>query len=210
MPLLYLALALIAFAALAVLAWPVWRAQDIPLPQRKRAVLALAAFFFLGGFGLYQLLGTPEIVPLLKAREEKLAEIKETVLRRSQEVQSDPKNLGAWVELGQSFMEIGQFDGAANAFKQAVLISEGHPAIIMAYAKAQIAAADGKVTDQAKKGLEMVLLQEPENQEARYWLIVRQLQDGRQEDAMRSMKELYRSLPDDSPLKERINRQIGR
>jgi cytochrome c-type biogenesis protein CcmH/NrfG len=56
----------------------------------------------------------------------------------------------------------------------------------------------------------MVLLQKPQHQEARYWLIVRRVQDGEGETAMKDMQSLYRSLPDDSPLKAMINRKIGR
>ena len=56
----------------------------------------------------------------------------------------------------------------------------------------------------------MVLLQQPENAEARYYLTVRKLQDGKTEEAMKDMKTLYHSLPADSALKDMINRQIGR
>lgn len=199
---LYILLFLITGAALAVLLTPVW--------ENKKLCAVIAAGFFVAAFGLYHLLGAPEIISLMQAREVKLAGLKEVIVRRSDEVKADPNNLAAWVELGESFMETGQFSAAANAFKQAVLISRGHPTLIMAYAKALIAEADGKVTDDAKKALEMVVLQEPKNDEARYWLIVRQLQEGKTGAAMKAMKKLYHSLPDDSPLKAKINAQIGK
>jgi cytochrome c-type biogenesis protein CcmH/NrfG len=82
--------------------------------------------------------------------------------------------------------------------------------LILAYTKAQVMQADGKVTDEAKKGLEIVLMIQPENPDARYFMALRKLQDGQTSEAMGDMKALYKSLPADSPLKATIDRQIGR
>ena len=132
------------------------------------------------------------------------------MLKHSEQVKANPKNLEAWVGLGQDFIESGQWEAATNAFKQAVLLSNGDPLLIMAYAKSMILAENGQVSDQTKKSLEMVVLQQPQHEEARYWLIVKKLQDGKTEEAMKNMKELYSSLPDGSPVKEMIDRQIGK
>lgn len=199
---LYFLLAVILLVTLAILLWPV--------RQQKHFCRAVIAIFFIGGFGLYYALGAPEMIPLLAQREEKIAALKTEIIKNSEAVKADPKNLAAWVALGQSFIETNQYDAAANAFKQSVLLSGGDPVLIFSYAKALILTADGKVTDAAKKSLEMVLLQQPDNPEARYWLIVRQLQDGHTQDAMKVMKKLYRSLPDDAPLRKMIDKQIGR
>ena len=108
------------------------------------------------------------------------------------------------------FMETSQFSAAANAYKQAVLLSGGNPVFIMAYSRALIMEADGEVTDDAKKSLDIVLVLQPENEEARYFMAVRKLQSGNSREAMTEMKELYKSLADGSPLKAMIDRQIGR
>jgi len=197
-------------ASLAVTLAPLFKTGTVTKKQRNRFILGTSAFFFIGAFGLYHWLGSPEIIPLLTERQEKLASLKQTIVKRSQDVKTNPKNLGAWVELGQSFMETGQFSAAANAFKQSVVLSGGNPLLIMAYAQAMIFAADGKVTDDAQKSLQMALLQQPQNPQARYYLAVRQLQDGHTPEAMKAMKELYHSLPADSPVKAMIDREIGR
>lgn len=200
---LYAVFACVLLVALAVIVWP--------LRQRYRNFsLAVCLLFFLGGFGIYALVGAPEIVSLMRERDAKIAELKDIITQRAAEVKTDPNNLAAWVELGQSFVETGQYSAAANAFRRAVLISRGNPVLITAYAKSLIMEADGKVTDDAKKSLEMAAMLQPKNPEPRYWLIVRQLQDGKTQEAMKAMKALYKSLPDGSPLKEQINRQIGR
>lgn len=205
----YFILLLILISALGLLFAPVWK-KSLRNKQATKSLAFIAAIFALGSFGVYEIAGSPGIVPLMAEREARLAELKESILKNSKAVELDKKNLGAWVELGMDFMETGQFDAAANAFKQSVLISRGNPDLIMAYAKAMIFSEGGQVSDAAKKSLQMVILQKPDNAEARYYLIVRKLQDGKNEEAMREMKALYNSLPDDSKLKAMINRQIGR
>ena len=208
MTLLYATLFFLLVVALAVGFSPLYHRQEEE--GKKRALLLLCLFFTFASFGLYQLFGTPQIVPMLAQRDEKLKELRTSILSSSALVKQDSKNLGAWVELGQDFIETGQFAAASNAFRHAVLLSEGNPRLILAYAKSLIMEADGKVTDDAKKALQMVLLQDKENPDARYFMALRNLQDGKMPEAMAEMKSLYRSLPDDSPLKSMINKQIGR
>jgi cytochrome c-type biogenesis protein CcmH len=202
MTMLYIVFALLLSATLLLLLWPL-RAQG-------RFVFAVCLFFSIGAFGIYSLTGSPEIVPLLKEREAELAMLKDAIVRNSEAVKTDPNNLAAWAALGEAFTQTGQYTAAVNAFKQAVLLAKGEPSLILAYARAMILADGGKVSHRAKKSLEMVLMQQPENPEARYFLAIRKLQDGNTQQAMKEMKTLYRSLPEGSPLKGMIDRQIGR
>ncbi|MEQ1789795.1 MAG: hypothetical protein ABL857_05065, partial [Rickettsiales bacterium] len=167
-------------------------------------------FIFGGGFFLYQKFGTPEILPLMAQRGEKLEILKQKIIENSSEVKENPNNFKAWVNLGNSFMETSQFSAAVNAYKQAVLLSDGNPILIMAYARALIMEADGTVTADAKKSLDILLLLQPQHEEARYFLAVQKMQSGDTQTAMSEMKELYKSLADNSPIKEMINHQIGR
>jgi cytochrome c-type biogenesis protein CcmH len=206
---LYLIFAALLVALLTVLLSPL-RQSALTKRQRYLFAAAISGFFMISSAGLYAMLGSPAIVPLLAARQEKLDSLRHTILAMSARVKANAHDLPAWVELGRSFMETAQYSGAANAFRQAVVLSKGNPVLLLAYAQAMIADANGKVTDDAKKALEMCLLQDRGNDEARYWLAVRQLQDGHMEQAMTAMKSLYHSLPDNSPLKAMIDRQIGR
>jgi cytochrome c-type biogenesis protein CcmH len=80
----------------------------------------------------------------------------------------------------------------------------------MSYVHALIIDADGIVTQEAKRSLDMVHILQPENEEARYFLAMHKMQSGDAKAAMEDMKELYKTLPDDSRIKEMIDRQIGR
>lgn len=198
----YTILFFIALALCVLIFWPL---------RNNRLLLLIVCPVFLGGsLGVYALIGKPDIVDALHERQIRLAELTKRINHDSDAVKADPRNIEAWIRLGGSFMETTQYSAAANAFKQAVLLTGGAPELIMAYAKALIASQNGDVDEQSKKSLEMVLLQKPDHQEARYWLIVRRVQQGEGETAMADMQALYRSLADDSPLKAMINRQIGR
>ncbi len=196
---------LLIIILLAVLAFLLW-----PIRNNSGLCLKVAVLFFVLGLGTYQIVGAPEIVPLLAERDKKLEALKTSITSNSEVVKKDSKNLKAWVALGDDFMQTGQYKAAANAYKQSVLLTAGNPLLILSYARATILSEEGKVGDHAKKSLEMVLLQQPENAEAKYFLTMRKLQDGNTQEAMKDMKALYASLPADSPLKAMIDRQIGR
>lgn len=206
---LYFAFAILLLAVLTFLFAPLWQ-SDAPKKQLLYFTVIIGTVFFIGGFGLYEMFGAPEIVPLLAARQQEMDRLKDDIVSNSERARVNSKDLAAWVKLGEDFMETGQFDAAANAFRQAVVLSKGNPALIIAYARAQIEAAGGKVTPEAKKTLEMALLLQPKNEMARYYMIVWQLQNGEQGQAMEAMKKFYATLPKDSPVRKMIDAEIGK
>ncbi len=189
---------------------PLYRAENISVKYRRIFTAIIIIIFCIGSFGLYYKFGTPEILPLMAERAEKLSELKEKISANSELLKKDPKNLKAWVEMGDSFMETSQFSAAANAYKQAILLSQGNPVLIMSYIHALIIDADGTVTPEAKKSLDMMHILQPGNEEVRYFLAMYKMQSGDTREAMEDMKKLYKSLADDSPIKALIDRQIGR
>lgn len=199
---IYILFILILLITLIVLLWPA--------RHNTQFCAAVGSVCFVALFALYGFAGAPQILPLLKERDAQIATVKDSMQKNSELVKAEPKNLAGWVALSQDFLQTGQWEAAVNALKQAVILSNGDPKLILAYAKAMILVAEGKVTDEAKKSLQMVLLQDKNNEEARYYLAVRQLQDGNTKEAMKSMKALYHSLPDNSPLKAVIDKQIGK
>lgn len=207
---LFIFLTVMAAAALCVLLIPLLRDTSIEPIRRKRTALCISALFMTVTLGLYAWVGAPRIIDALDARQERLNELKNEIVTNLEKVKSSPNDLGAWVVLGTDFLETGQIDSAVAAFKQAVLLSNGDPKLVLAYAKAQVMQADGKVTEDAAKGFGIVLMLKPDNPDARYFMALYDLQNGKTQQAMQAMKTLYHSLPDDSPLKDMIDRQIGR
>ncbi|MBY0406078.1 MAG: tetratricopeptide repeat protein, partial [Rickettsiales bacterium] len=160
-------------------------------------------------FAIYYSVGAPEVVTLSMEREQRILALRQQVKMFSERLKEKPEDVEAWGGLGDAFMQTGQYKGAVNAYKETVKLTNGHPKAILAFAQAQIAEANGSVTDAAKKSIEMVLLQEPKNDEARYLMALRMLQDGKADEAMKEFRDIYYHLPEDSPLKDHIDRQIG-
>lgn len=193
---------LFALSALPIIL-PAWK------ENRRRAFIMLAALVAVSG-GMYAVAGSPRVVPLAAQYQEEVAALRKTADITRALLASHPDNLEAWLTLGQALMDLGEYPRAADAFRRAALLSRGHPRIIMGYAEAQIAAADGKVTDDAMTSVEMALKLDPKLPMARYYHAVRLLQQGKQPEAMKKMKEFYRELPDDDPVKKLMKSQIGR
>lgn len=208
--LLYGSFCAILMLLLAVVLTPLLRARNLTL--RRRCIIAGCAFIISCAvmFAVYFQAGAPEVVALSAEREQRLAQLRQSIMQLSQRAKEQPEEVEAWMGLGDAFLQSGQHEAAAQAFREAVKLTGGHPAAIMAYARAMVAEAEGRVTDAAKQSLEMVLLQDSGHPEARYWMAVRSLQEGKAPEAMQALRDLYRSLPDDAPLKAHIDRQIGR
>lgn len=207
---LYLSFSAVLVAVLAVILIPVFRSKEFTQRQRYRLSGALFIFSFVVVFGVYYGVGAPEVVPLQAERQQRMTAIRDDITRLSQALKDHPDDARSWAELGDNFMQTGQFKGAVNAYKQAVILSKGNPRVIMAFVEGQIADAQGVVTEDAKKGLTMVLMQEPGNSKARYWSTVALLQAGKNAEAMKQMRALYQSLAEDDPVKKLIDKQIGR
>lgn len=159
---------------------------------------------------LYWYLGAPEVVRLEEERQAELEAAKPEIHRLEEELKANPKDAAAWAALGQKYMEIARYTASSEAYRRAVLLSGGHPALILQYNKALIFAANGEVSDKANEGMAMVLKLDPGNPEARYFMALHKFQQGEIPAAMAEIKALYKELPADSPLKAVIDRQIGR
>lgn len=174
--------------------------------RNARAAMAVCAFVAVFSVTLYGIIGAPEVV-IMQARAREAAR---EIARLEKAAEASPDDAQGWASIGQKAMETGQYDASARAYRRAVLLTQGQPGMILQYNKALIFAAGGEVTEEAERGLNIVLLMDKGNPEARYFLALRQLQQGRAEEAMQEMKTLYRELKEDSPLKAVIDRQIGR
>ncbi len=204
MILFLLSMAALLATVLVILLLPMARAGE------KKSALRYAAIISMSSLLLYALWGSPRVVAPMMERSAELQALQEQIKVTSALIKENPNNLDAWLTLAQAFSDSGDYTAAANGFKQAVLISKGHPRIIMAYAESLILQAGGEVTPAAKKSIDIALMIDPKLPLARYYKAIWLLQEKRQPEAMEMMKTLYHELPDDSSLKKRMKAQIGR
>lgn len=152
----------------------------------RRAARVGAFLVVIAALGLYSVLGNPGITA------------------------PPPVDAAGWAALGQERMEAGRYAESAEAYRRAVLLSGGEPRLVLQHAKSLVFRSGGEVGEDAAGAFALVLVAMPGNPEARYFLALRDLQQGRAEAAMKVFKALYADLPDDAPLKRIMKRQIGR
>lgn len=204
----YLIAGVLSFAILSAFLLPLFFPAKAA-PEARKAGLALGLLIAAGAFGFYATLGSPQLI----AQSERYAEQRTARHARLQQLSArltqESKNPALWLEIGDLHLEEAHYPPSVAAYRQAVLLTGGAPEIILRYAKALALQAGGKITPEVKKSLEMVLLQQPGNPEARFFLIVHKAQSGQISEAKAELAALLKTLPPASPLRARIRHQLG-
>lgn len=206
-PLLMIA-ALLAGASI-VIAWP-WLRQK---PTRDRAMMLCAVTMFLS-LALYMAVGSPFALPQIAAHQQSNTQMQRNITNLKSDLSSADTTDKAvmaesWVKLGGGYMQLEQYDKAQEAYRQAVLASEGEPHVILAYGKAQMLAADGEVTQGAQTAFRMAADMLPNDSEPLFLLAVGKMQAGDREGANQLFAELLPRLPEGAPLRARILRRLS-
>ncbi len=148
-------------AALFV-AWPLYRRQQRLSPLTVATVVAVVAL----GAGLYAAIGSPEAPPDSAA----LPDIDDMVLALSKRLEDDPTDLRGWTMLGRSYMSLGNYTGAANAFERAIeLESSQNAQTLVGLAEAILARDDSRIEGRVSALFESALSIEPNNPTALFY-----------------------------------------
>lgn len=129
--------------------------------------LLLSAALGLAAFSFYAVIGRPDLPQKLADREERMRGLAFSIERLSEATRNDPGNAENWAALGMNFTRAEQYPAAIRAYRQAVLRSGGDPGLILELGRAYMRAANGALTEDAKKAFEMVLRINPDNEEAK-------------------------------------------
>ncbi len=127
--------------------------------------------------GLYQYVGTQEIIPLLAKGGAAPARtptpgahsLEEMVERLAERLRQEPDNAEGWVMLARSYTSLQRFPDAAVAYAKAHRLVGDEPALLADYADALVMANRREFTDQAGALLLKALEAEPDNVKA-LWL----------------------------------------
>lgn len=156
-------------ALLAALALVVPLRKETALPPARRRTLAMVILLVMlgGGFGLYTLLGAPDWVTPITEERQKQATLRHDVKTLTQAARENPSDADTWRRLGAAWVEARNPAQAAEALRQAVLASGGHPDIIAEYAAALVMKNNGAVDEEALNSIAMALRLDPEQPLAR-------------------------------------------
>ena len=144
------------------------------------ALLLLAILIPGMTLGLYQLIGTKQIIPLLAggapvpprqaaAGPTEGHSLEEMVAKLAARLQEQPDNAEGWVMLARSYTSLRRFGDAAVAYERAHQLLGNNAALLADYADALVMANNMQFTDQAGGLLMQALEMEPANVKA-LWL----------------------------------------
>ncbi len=183
------------------------------------------AFVPLATFGLYFMLGNPEIpsVPFAERPPQAagvtqppnepgqvtLPDVETMVARVRARLAENPDDLRGWAILGRSLASLGRYAESADAFDQAIRLSEGDAELYGAKAEAMIAAAQGSVTPGARAVLAQALSLDPSDSRARFYMAGAKQQAGNIQGAFDDLIALLGDAPPDASWYDTVRQRAA-
>ena len=195
-------------------------ATEVPAPQaaarRRRRATAVAAFILLpiGAVLLYLKLGSPQLPgqPLAARLQvpDEANSIASQIARVERHLEQTPDDGRGWEVIAPVYMRLGRFDDAVRAWRNAIRLNGPSGAREAEFGEAQVAAANGVVTAEAKAAFERALALDAQNVMARFYMGMTADQDGRRADADKIWRDLLTSAPPGAPWIEVVRQAIAR
>ncbi len=189
-----------------------------PTDRGARTVaLALVVAVSAGAFGLYQYLGSPDLPgqPLAERRDaldavaEQQVEMERLIGRLAEKMNETPGNIEGWLLLARSYRSHRRFSEAAEAFRQAVDLSDRRVDVLADYGEARVLARDGTVDPEDRAIFEEILAKDPREPRARYYIGAFQAQRGDLKGALQSWADLLAMSPADAPWLEEVRGRVA-
>ncbi len=114
------------------------------------------------------------------------------VARVEADISASPDNLKAWSVLAPVYLRLGRYDDAVNAYKQVLRLKGEDGELRADLGEAQVAAAGGIVTSEARATIDKALADNPDLPMARFYLGLAAEQEGDKTKAI----AIYQSLID--------------
>lgn len=191
-------------------------ASSRPLVVAAVAILVLP----FAAWTLYWDLGSPSLpdepVASRKAADMQTAQngnphsdMADAVNKLTAHLQAHPDDLEAWLLLARSEIDLSRYTDAVEAYRHAAELSGQKPDIVGDWAEAQVLAAGGTVTAQAKQAFETALADKESAPRSRYYLALSKLQAGDTKSALQDWVDLEADLPADADWLPLLRRRIA-
>ncbi|HWK46773.1 MAG TPA: c-type cytochrome biogenesis protein CcmI [Stellaceae bacterium] len=166
--------------------------------------------------GVYLLLGSPNArdAPLAGRGAERAVLAPDGTLDPAkvaavleQRLAAAPDSLEGWVLLARADGSLNRWDAAGEAYRRALALAPGRPDILEDYGAMLVAAADGKVTDQARDVLSQAAADRTRYR-ARYYLALGDAQAGRLDGAIAAWQAMLAETPSQAPWRATLEAAI--
>jgi cytochrome c-type biogenesis protein CcmH len=193
---------------------PAAKTADTPLWRRRTAALIALVLVPLLSATLYIRWGSPQLpgAPLAGRLDAPIENrsIESMVAQVEAHLEKNPNDGQGWQVVGPVYMRMGRFNDAVRARAQTIRLLGSTAEREADLGEAQVAAASGVVTADAKATFERALKADPNNIKAQYFTGLAAEQDGRAEEAARIWRAMLASAPANAPYRTLIQRSLAR
>ena len=159
----WIVLASMSLVAVGFAVWPLYR------QQRKVSPLVLVSVVFVVALsaGLYNYQGRPD---LQSAAGNTMPEMEEVVANLAARLDENPDDINGWLMLGRSYMMLGNYAGAVDAFERAMELESGQNAqTLVSLGEALLASSGSAITGRNASLFENALAIDPINPQALFY-----------------------------------------
>jgi len=185
---LWVILAVMGTIAIGFAVWPMYRHKRSFTPLIAVATLFVAAL----SAGLYYYQGNPE----LPSGSASLPDVDDVVADLAARLERNPGDVGGWKMLGRSYMTMGNYSGAVNAFERAVELESAQNAqTLVGLGEALLASTGTAIEGRIASLFENALAIEPNNPQALFYGGIGAFNRGNQELAANRWERLLALNP---------------
>jgi cytochrome c-type biogenesis protein CcmH len=197
-------------------------AVEAPAPRRQTGSPALAVVLALllpaAAALIYLGIGAPGVPddPYAARRQERAqaaagdhSDLEKTAATLEQRLKAEPGNADDWLLLARSEAALSHWQKGADAYQQALRLTQDRPDIAASYGEMLVIAAGGIVTPDAQHAFNTAIGKDPGNAEARYYLALGEAQAGHATTAIAAWQKLAAEQPADSPLRGELKTRIA-
>lgn len=185
-----------------------------PLWHRRAAAVAALVVISFVPIALYAALGSPSI-PGQPAYARAAAptdhqSIAALIAQVEQHLAANPNDGAGWQVIGPVYMRLGRYDDAVQAFRKSLALNGETATRDSDLGEALAAAANGVVTDEAKKMFVRAVAQDAHDPKARYFLGLADEQDGNKDAAAAKWRALLQDAPAGAPWAGFVREALAR
>jgi len=168
---------------------------------------------------LYLQLGTPAALqpqaqvaaaPQGHAGGDNTASMEQLVASLAAKLQQEPDNAEGWFMLGRSYMSMGRYAEAAEAFQRVLDQVGDDPAVMLRYADAQAMAQGGKISGKPFEMIKKALLLKPDDATGLWLAGLGYEEQGEYEQAVQHWRKLEPMMQDDPASLNEVRNLIAR
>jgi cytochrome c-type biogenesis protein CcmH len=171
--------------------------------HRRAAAIAALAVLVLLPLGFYIVLGSPNVPGQPAFARVKEApggqSVDELVGRVEAHLAKNPNDGAGWDVIAPVYLRLGRFDDAVMARRKALALNGESATRDADLGEALVAAANGVVTDEAKRAFESAVARDAKEAKARYFLGLADEQDGNRDGAAKRWRAMLDEAPPGAP-----------